>query len=141
MQATWNETCSSDNRKWRRSVPSEALTKDFLASLRVLVSKRAAAYVAALAIGGVGAGYAAHEHSKAQNLAAQNEQLTAALNATRNQLDALAAKVNTLAILSETQPAPSPPPTQVATSRRALAPRPHSDDPRFNKLAAQLGVT
>jgi len=105
---------------------------------RVLALKHVAAYAAVLAIGGAGAGYAIHEHRTAQNLAAQNEQVTAALNATRSQLDDLAAKVNTLAARSEAQPAPSPEPARVATNRRAAAPRPRSEDPRFKKMQSQL---
>jgi hypothetical protein len=106
--------------------------------VRTLALKHVVAYVTAVAIGGAGAGYAIHEHRNAQNLTAQNEQVTAALNATRNQLGDLAAKVNTLAMRTETQPAPLPPPTQVATKRRAVAPRPHGDDPRFNRLQSQV---
>ena len=112
---------------------------------RVLVWKRVVAYLAGFAIGGAAVGYAVHEQRKAESLAAQNEhvneQVTAALDATRNQLDDLAAKVNTLALRSETQPAPSPPspPVRVATSRRVVpSPPTQTDDPRFNNLQSQL---
>lgn len=54
--------------------------------------KRMAVYVAAVAIGGAGAGagYGIHEHRTARTLVTQNEQVTAALDAMRNQLDDLA---------------------------------------------------
>lgn len=105
---------------------------------RVLPLKHVAAYVAAVAIAGAGAGYAVHEHRNAQNLAAHNEQVTAELNATRNQLDDLAAKVNTLALRSETQPAPSPPTTRSAPNRHAATTRAHAEDQRLNKLQSQV---
>jgi len=56
------------------------------------VMKRVIPYVAAVAIGATGVGYAVHEHHTAQNLATQNQQVTAALNATNSQLDALTAR-------------------------------------------------
>jgi hypothetical protein len=105
---------------------------------RVPALKRAAACLAAVAIGGAGAGYAVHEHGTAKNLAAQNEQVTAALNATRSQLDDLAAKVNALTARSETGPAQSLPAAPAATNRRAVAPRAHREDPRFKKLQSQV---
>ncbi|MFZ0690628.1 MAG: hypothetical protein WAM68_12415, partial [Acidobacteriaceae bacterium] len=53
--------------------------------------------VAAIAILGGVTVYAVHEHHAAQSLAAQNQQATAELSATRSQLSDLNAKVNALA--------------------------------------------
>ncbi len=102
------------------------------------VSKRAAMYIAAVLIaGGTLVGYGVHEHHVSQNLAAQNEQLTAELNtasgqinATRSQIDDLTAKVNALA----SQPPPPPPPVE---SPRALK-RGRSTDIRLKQLQAQV---
>jgi len=52
-------------------------------------------------------GYALHEDRAAQSLAMQNEQELAFLNATRSQVDRLAATVNTLASRPELPPAPA----------------------------------
>lgn len=71
--------------------------------------KRLAVYAAIVALGGTLGGYAIHEHHTAQNLAADNVQTTAALNATQHQLSDLTAKVNMLASRSEAQATPSTP--------------------------------
>jgi hypothetical protein len=100
---------------------------------------RVAGYVAVIAVlaaGGIG-GYAIHEHHMAQKMAMQNEQVNTALSATRNQVEDLTAKVNTLAARSEQQPQPAPV-SQPATARRTVAPRRHSDDPRLKKLQSQV---
>ena len=55
-------------------------------------ARRLAPYLVAVVIGGTGIGYAVHEHNNAKNLTAQNAQVTAQLNATHGQLDALASK-------------------------------------------------
>jgi hypothetical protein len=97
-----------------------------------------AAYVAIVVVGGALGGYAVHEHHTAMNLAAQNEHITAALNANRSELGDLTAKVNTLASRSETQSAPSAPSSQVATARGPVTPRRHGEDPRLKKLQSQI---
>ena len=110
------------------------------------VVKRVLPYVAAVAIGATGVGYAVHEHHAAQNLATQNQQVTAALNATNNQLDALTAKVNALASRAETTPSPIPPPAPAApvakasTSHHAAIPHSSASDRRLNKLQSQLNA-
>ncbi len=101
-------------------------------------------YVAAVVIGCAGIGYAVHEHHSAQSLAAQNQQVTAQLNATNNQLATLTAKVNALvsasqAAPSETKPSPATPtPAATAGSRPHAAHRASRPDPRFAKLQSQL---
>jgi hypothetical protein len=102
------------------------------------VARRFVPYIAALVIGGAGIGYAVHEHHNAQSLAMQNQQVTAQLNATHSQLDALAAKVNELAA-SEAKPSPAvPAPAVAATGRPHAAHRASAPDPRFKKLQSQL---
>jgi hypothetical protein len=100
--------------------------------------------VIAVVIGGTGIGYAVHEHSNAQALAAQNAQVTAALNATHTQLDALNAKVDALASRSETPPAtpapaaaPAAPQARVITGTHAAAPHARTPD-RLSKLQSQV---
>ncbi|QNI34552.1 hypothetical protein H7849_12025 [Alloacidobacterium dinghuense] len=101
--------------------------------------RRVVPYVVAVVIGGAGVGYAVHEHHAAQNLAAQNEQVTAQLNATHSQLDALTAKVNDLATRSETAPPqPVPAGTSTAKPHAATAPHPHAQDSRYKKLQSQV---
>ena len=96
-------------------------------------------------LGGTLGGYAIHEHSAAQNLAAQNVQANAALpRATQHQLSDLTAKVNMLATRNEAQNESQPrlviPMRRAgtATGRRPAAARRQREDPRFKKLQAQL---
>ncbi|HUI85051.1 MAG TPA: hypothetical protein VL240_12550 [Candidatus Binatia bacterium] len=108
--------------------------ENYQASPRTAIPRRAIAYIAAAVIaGGTLGGYAVHEHRVAQNLAARNQQTEAALTATRNQVEDLAAKVNSLAPRAQSQstPAPNPP------LRRAIAPR-RSEASRWKKMQAQL---
>src|SRR5271154_2077888 len=102
--------------------------------------KRAIPYVAAVAIGGTGVGYAVHEHNAAQNLAVQNAQVTAALNSTHNQLDALTAKVDQLAARPEAPPVPAPAPAAVPVGSKphAAASSPRPQDRRLKKLQSQV---
>ena len=111
---------------------------DFSSLQQTPAPKRVAAYVAIVALGGAIGGYAVHEHHTAKNLAAQNQQITAALNANRGELSDLTAKVNTLASRSETQSAPSAPSSHVATARGPVTPRRHAEDPRLKKLQSQI---
>ncbi len=79
-------------------------------------------------------GYAFHEHSVSRRLAAQNNDVTATLDATRGQIEALTTKLNAI---STAQPAVSPP----VVYRRPLtaASRLHRiDDPRWKKIQGQL---
>jgi hypothetical protein len=100
---------------------------------------------AVVVAGGAVGGYAVHEHNAAKTLAAQNAQITAALNSNQNALNDLTAKVNALAARSEAppaQPAPSiaPIPARPAASAKpsAGAPRRRSEDPRMKKLQSQI---
>ena len=107
------------------------------------VARRLVSFVAAVAIGAVGIGYAIHEHNAAQNLAAQNQvvtaqnqQMTAQLKATNSELDALTAKVN--ALTTSLEPKPAPPAPVIAAHRRAAAHRASAQDARFKKMQSQL---
>jgi hypothetical protein len=106
-------------------------------------ARRFAPWIAAIVVGGAGLGYAVHEHSNAQNLAAQNQQvtaqnqqMTAQLKATSSELDALSAKVNALS--TSLEPKPAPVPAAVQTRRRAAAHRTSAQEARFKKLQSQL---
>jgi hypothetical protein len=102
------------------------------------VARRALPFVAAIVIGGAGVGYAVHERHSAQSLAVQNQQVTAQLTSTQNQLQALAAKVNALTSSNDTKPSPSVPAPAAAASRRVVARRARAEDPRFKTLQSQL---
>jgi hypothetical protein len=85
------------------------------------------------------AGYAYHEHSSVNSLAAQNEKVTASLTDTRSQIDALSAKINTLS---------APPPVQAqpvqlahtgkSKAKTNAARRIRRDDPRWKQFQAKL---
>lgn len=112
---------------------------------RAPMAKRVAPWIAAAVIGGAGFGYAVHEHSSAQTLATQNQQVSAQLSATEHQLDAVAAKVNALttppapAPAPEAKPAASVPAHGAATARRTSARRrTAAQDARFKKMQSQL---
>jgi hypothetical protein len=116
-------------------------------SLPGISTTRVAACAAIVVIGSAVGGYAVHEHNAAQTLAAQNAQMTAAINADRSALRALTAKVNTLASHDEAQPAKPAasilPARSVssglgAAGRGPAAPRRHSEDPRIKKLQSQI---
>lgn len=79
-------------------------------------------------------GYALHERSVAMRLAAQTNEVTASLDATRGQIEALTTKLNAI---TAAQAAASPPvvyrhPVTAASSRRRI------DDPRWKKIQGQL---
>jgi hypothetical protein len=113
------------------------------------VAKHVAPFVAAVLIGGAGVGYAVHEHHAATNLAAQNQQVTAQLSATNNQLDALTAKVNAL-VSSEAKPSPAGDAAPIAGASGAGGPANHrtamhrttrgagAQDQRFKKLQLEV---
>lgn len=100
--------------------------------------KRIAGYAAIVALGGGLGAYAIHEHNTAQNLAAKNEQTTAALSATQHQLLDLSSKVNVLVARAETQTAQSAPSGQAAGAPRPAAQRVRREDPRYKKIQSQL---
>jgi len=107
------------------------------------VAKRLVPVIAAVVIAGGGLGYAVHERHSAQNLAVQDQQMTAQLNVTHSQLAALTAKVNKLATSATAQPAeakpsPSVPHRATAARRSARARRVRAQDSRFKKMQSQL---
>jgi hypothetical protein len=118
----------------------------------VPVTRRIAPYLAALVVGGAGIGYAVHEHNNAQSLTAQNQQVTAQLNATHSQLDALTARVNAMAPNNQStnqvtpepatpgsrKPSPASPARGPLASRHIATRRPGLSDVRFKKMQSQL---
>ncbi|MGD0157201.1 MAG: hypothetical protein ABSB50_13970 [Terracidiphilus sp.] len=102
-----------------------------------LLMKIVGPIVAAVAIAGAGIGYAVHEHSVAQNMTDQNSQMTAQLNSTHMQLEALTAHVNSLEASNQTKP-PESAPVERAGGRRPSEHRAARPDPRFGKLQSQL---
>jgi uncharacterized coiled-coil protein SlyX len=118
------------------------------ASQSGISAARVAACAAIVAVGGAVGGYAVHEHSAAEALAAENEHITAALIADRNAISDLSAKVNALASRNEAlaagnattppQPAASVPSTQTVTRPSPATPRRRSEDPRLKKLQSQV---
>ncbi len=65
-----------------------------------------AAAVIAAVIAVAGVVYAVHEHNIAQSMSTKNAQVTTQLTTTQSQVDALAARVNSL-VASETKPNPT----------------------------------
>lgn len=102
-----------------------------------MTARPLALFAGVLAVGAAAGGYAIHEHSAAQKLAADNAQATAALNKTQHQVSDLTAKVNELVMLNEAQQraAQAATPKPAAGGRRGTVRR---DDPRFKKLQSQL---
>lgn len=98
------------------------------------VLKIVAPILAAVAIGGVGIGYAVHEHHVAQNLASQNQQVNAELISTRSQLNDLTARVNELTARAEVQAAATPAPAVAVSAPAAAAPG-HAGKPRASHVA------
>ena len=83
--------------------------------------------------------YSVHERNVASNLAAQNSRTTASLNATRDQLSALTAKVTALESKPGPESKPAPlifrKPLTAAVARHRI--RRH-EDPRWKKFQGQL---
>jgi hypothetical protein len=108
-------------------------------SMFPVLAKRLGPWVAVAAVGVVGIGYAAHEHAKEQNLVAQNQQVSAQLDATNRQVTALTEKVNALAT-NDAKPSAEAPSvgTGNAIKPHAAVRRGSALDPRFNKMQSQL---
>jgi hypothetical protein len=121
------------------------------------ISKRVVAYIASVVVaGGALGGYAVHEHRAARDLAAQNQQTDAALEATRSQVGDLTAKVNAMAAQQQSAqqaqaapaaPASSPasapassPAPQVRWSATKPAHRSSAESSRLKKMQAQLNA-
>jgi hypothetical protein len=108
-------------------------------SLPSMLARKSVATIAVImALGGGLGGYAIHEHHVAQNLAAQNAQTTAALNATQHEVSDLTAKMNLLVSRSEAPPAPPAPSVRIATGQKPAAAHRLREDPRFKKLQSQI---
>ena len=111
-------------------------------------ARRATPFVAAALLCATGIGYMVHEHNNARSLAAQNQQLTAQLSATRSQMDALMARVNALATSAPAAPVAAPSPQgkpspevragSVTGARRLAVHRRAVPDKRFSRMQSQL---
>jgi len=101
-------------------------------------AKKVAAGAAIVVLGGALGGYAIHEHNAAVNLEVKNQQTTAALDQTRQQMQDLSSKVNVLVARAETARAAAVAPA--ANPSRPTKPRAigRREDPRFKKLQSQL---
>jgi hypothetical protein len=134
-----NEFYEQNHYKPLESTPATPPTP---APRRNLVVPFAAAGALAVAV----LAYAMYEHHSAQNLANENQQMSAQLNTTHAQLDALVARVNALA----TSPAPAPVEAPAAAPKpsptthhqgggaQTAAHRPNANDQRFGKMQSQL---
>jgi hypothetical protein len=110
-------------------------------SLPGVSAARVAVCAGIIVAGGALGGYAVHEHNAAKEMAAQNEQMTASLNANRNALSDLTTKVNALAARNETPPAQAAPSVAFSTAigrPSPATPRRRSEDPRRKKLQSQI---
>ncbi len=100
--------------------------------------KGIAAAIAAVALAGTLGGYAIHEHHIAQALAEKNQQATASLKQTQQELTDLTTKVSILVAREQTtEPAPAP---QAAMKRKPLASQAHGRpaESRWQKMQSQL---
>ena len=109
------------------------------------ITKRVVPFVAAVAIGGAGLGYAVHEHRaaevsamQAQTLSTQNKQMATELSATNYQVDSLVARVNTLETSKQAKPSPAVRGGEAAHSSGIRGRRIGVEDSRFNKLQSQV---
>lgn len=100
--------------------------------------KRIAAGIAAVALAATLGGYAIHEHHSAQDLAAKNQQATAQLKQSQQELMDLTSKVNVL-VAREQTPEPAPE-AQATTSRKPHAGvvRARTGGSRWQKMQSQL---
>jgi len=93
---------------------------------------------AMLALGGLGV-YADHQHNVATDLAAQNQQMSAALSSNRNQIEELNGKVNALVANAQAQAVPALAPARAAYSApKAVVHRKAAEDSRLKKLQSQV---
>ncbi len=83
-------------------------------------------------------GYALHEHSVALRLAAQNNDVTATLEATRGQIEALTTKLNAISAAQPAERAAVSPPVVYRRPLTAASRRHRIDDPRWKKIQGQL---
>ncbi len=83
-------------------------------------------------------GYALHERSVAMRLAAQNNDVTATLDATRGQIDALTTKLNAISAAQPAERAAAAPPVVYRRPLTAASRVRRIDDPRWKKIQGQL---
>lgn len=81
-------------------------------------------------------GYAVHERNAAQQIATENAQTAAALKNTRDQIEALTAKLD--ALTAPPTPAPAPPLRHASHARSVPVMRHGKPDPRWKKFQTQL---
>jgi hypothetical protein len=101
---------------------------------------RGVAIALLVVLAGAVAGYAFHEQSVAKRLAAQNNDVTAALNATRGQIDDLTTKLNAMSAAKPAEPTSSAASPAAPYRRPLVAASRHRriDDPRWKKIQGQL---
>jgi hypothetical protein len=93
---------------------------------------------AMLGLGGLGV-YAGHEHNVATQAAAQNEQMTATLSSTRNEMEQLNAKINALnSLVAAETPTQAPPARVVSSPPKTAAHHKTAEDSRYTKLQSQV---
>ena len=93
---------------------------------------------AMLGLGGLGI-YAGHERNIAAQATTQNEQMSASLAGTRNEIEELNAKVNTLNSLVAASSEAQAPPVRVASSApKTTVHRQPVEDSRYKKLQSQV---
>ena len=85
------------------------------------------------------AAYAVHERSVAKQLAAQNSTVTSTLNATRDQMSALTAKLDAVNAERSAEKSAAPHSAVYRKPLTAASMRQRSDDPRWKKI--QTGRT
>jgi len=107
--------------------------------------KRVIPFIAAVVIAGAGIVFAVREHNNAQAVQAQrqalnqqNKLLTSELGATQSQLDALAAKVNSLTTGNQPRSEPASSSAASAAHRPSPAHRAIAYDSRFRKMQSQI---
>src|SRR5260370_18476787 len=83
-------------------------------------------------------GYAFHEHSVARRLATQNNDVTATLDATRGQIEALTTKLNAISAAQPVDRAAVSPPVVYTHPVTAASLRPRIDSPPLKKTQGHL---
>lgn len=84
------------------------------------------------------AAYSFHVRNVAKGLAAQNSEITSALNATRGQINALAAKINELSAAQTEKPSAAKVTSQSPSARHVAKHRGRAEDPRWKQVRQQL---
>jgi hypothetical protein len=85
-----------------------------------------------------GFGYGLHQRNQAQRLMAQNQQVTAALEQTRGQIDALTTKLNDMAAAEQERQEAAARAVSMSRKQSAAAVRLRRDDPRWKNVQSRL---